>query len=171
MPSYFPNHTHVCCLSFSCTYSASIQFYIQLVLFTVLSCRIPSSYTILPPSGLHVAEMDKKDVSITEICLDPSIFFRMEGIHVNMPCLSILQNLFHLCCSMFYNWSTILLYKACKGKTTMLQSEGLQTRSLQKIQTPGDNKPTPFFIDTAPADSSGHRTSPLQSSKRMSTPF
>ena len=33
----------------------------------------------------------------------------------------------------------------------MLESEGLQTRSLQKIQTPGDNKPTPFFIDTAPA--------------------
>ena len=30
----------------------------------------------------------------------------------------------------------------------MLESEGLQTRSLQKIQTPGDNKPTPFFIDT-----------------------
>ena len=33
----------------------------------------------------------------------------------------------------------------------MLESEGLQTRSLQKIQTPGDNKPTPIFIDTAPA--------------------
>ena len=33
----------------------------------------------------------------------------------------------------------------------MLESEGLQTRSLQKIQTPGDNKPTPFSIDTAPA--------------------
>ncbi len=32
----------------------------------------------------------------------------------------------------------------------MLESEGLQTRSLQKIQTPGDNKPTPVFIDTAP---------------------
>ena len=32
----------------------------------------------------------------------------------------------------------------------MLESEGLQTRSLQKIQTPGDNKPTPFFIDTGP---------------------
>ena len=29
--------------------------------------------------------------------------------------------------------------------------QGLQTRSLQKIQMPGDNKPTPFFIDTAPA--------------------
>ncbi len=27
--------------------------------FTVLSCCIPSSYIILPPSGLHVAEMDK----------------------------------------------------------------------------------------------------------------
>ena len=33
----------------------------------------------------------------------------------------------------------------------MLESEGLQTRSLQKIQMPGDNKPTPVFIDTAPA--------------------
>jgi len=33
----------------------------------------------------------------------------------------------------------------------MLESEGLQTRPLQKIQTSGDNKPTPFFIDTAPA--------------------
>ena len=33
----------------------------------------------------------------------------------------------------------------------MLESEGLQTRPLQKIQTPGDNKPTPVFIDTAPA--------------------
>ena len=32
----------------------------------------------------------------------------------------------------------------------MLESEGLQARSLQKIQTPGDNKPTPFFIDTTP---------------------
>ena len=30
------------------------------VFFTVLSCRIPSSYTILPPYRLHVAEMDKK---------------------------------------------------------------------------------------------------------------
>ena len=33
----------------------------------------------------------------------------------------------------------------------MLESEGLQTRSLQKIESPGDNKPTPVFIDTAPA--------------------
>ena len=32
----------------------------------------------------------------------------------------------------------------------MLESEGLQTRSLQKIQTPGDIKPTPVFIDTGP---------------------
>ena len=32
----------------------------------------------------------------------------------------------------------------------MLESEGLQTRSLQKTQTPGDSKPTPMFIDTAP---------------------
>ena len=33
----------------------------------------------------------------------------------------------------------------------MLESKGLQTRPLQNIQTPGDNKPTPVFIDTAPA--------------------
>ena len=33
----------------------------------------------------------------------------------------------------------------------MLESEGLQTRPLQKIQMPGDNKPTPVFIDTTPA--------------------
>ena len=33
----------------------------------------------------------------------------------------------------------------------MLESEGLQTMSLQNIQTPGDNEPTPVFIDTAPA--------------------
>ena len=33
----------------------------------------------------------------------------------------------------------------------MLESEGLQTRPLQKIQTPGDNKPTPVFKDTTPA--------------------
>ena len=32
-----------------------------------------------------------------------------------------------------------------------LESEELQTRSLQKFQTPGDNTPTPVFIDTAPA--------------------
>ena len=31
----------------------------------------------------------------------------------------------------------------------MLESERLQTRSLQNIQTPGDNKPTTVFIDTA----------------------
>ena len=33
----------------------------------------------------------------------------------------------------------------------MLESEGLQTRPLQKIQMLGDNKPTLVFIDTAPA--------------------
>ena len=33
----------------------------------------------------------------------------------------------------------------------MLESEGLQTRSLQKIHMPGDSKPTPAFIDIAPA--------------------
>ena len=45
----------------------------------------------------------KLDVSRTEIRLDPSIYLRMEGIHVNMSCLSILQYLFHLCYIMFYN--------------------------------------------------------------------
>ena len=33
----------------------------------------------------------------------------------------------------------------------MLESEGLQARSVQKIHTPGDSKPTPVCIDTAPA--------------------
>jgi hypothetical protein len=33
----------------------------------------------------------------------------------------------------------------------MLESEGLQTSSLQKIQTPGDSNPTQVFIKTAPA--------------------
>ena len=40
----------------------------------------------------------------------------------------------------------------------MLESQGLLTRSLQKIQTPGDNKPTPAFIDTAPAQRNPTRT-------------
>ena len=38
-----------------------------------------------------------------------------------------------------------------REKTAMLESEGLQTRSSQKIQMLVDNKPSPFFIDTAPA--------------------
>ena len=38
-----------------------------------------------------------------------------------------------------------------QGEDGYVRTEGLQTRSLQKIQMPGDNKPTPFFIDTAPA--------------------
>jgi hypothetical protein len=33
----------------------------------------------------------------------------------------------------------------------MLESEGVQTSSLQKIQTPGDSNPTQVFIGTAPA--------------------
>ena len=33
----------------------------------------------------------------------------------------------------------------------MLESDGLQTRSLQNIQKPGDSKSTPVFIDTTPA--------------------
>ena len=39
----------------------------------------------------------------------------------------------------------------------MLESEGLQTRSLQKIQMPGDSKITPVFIDT---DSAGKNPTP-----------
>ena len=83
-------------LFFSVRIPLAYSFTFNYCFFAVLSYRIPSSYTILPPSGLHVAEMDKNDVSRTEIRLDPSIFFRMEGIHVNMSCLSILQYLFHL---------------------------------------------------------------------------
>ena len=33
----------------------------------------------------------------------------------------------------------------------MLESEGVQTSSLQKIQTLGDSNPTQVFIGTAPA--------------------
>ena len=33
----------------------------------------------------------------------------------------------------------------------MLESEGLQTRSLLKIEMLGDSKPTPVSIDTSPA--------------------
>ena len=64
--------------------------------FVVLSCRIPSSYTILLRQDYMLPKWIEKDVSRTEIRLDPSIFFRMEGIHVNISCLSILQYLFHL---------------------------------------------------------------------------
>ena len=45
----------------------------------------------------------------------------------------------------------------------MLESEGLQTRSLQKIQTQGDNKPAPVFIGTAPA----HRYPALTKNKQI----
>ena len=51
-------HAYVA-LVFFCMYSASIQFYIQVVFFTLLSRRIRSSYIILSLSGLHVVEMDK----------------------------------------------------------------------------------------------------------------
>ena len=40
----------------------------------------------------------------------------------------------------------------------MLESEGVQTSSLQKIQTPGDSNPTLVFIGTAPAQ---RKPSPL----------
>ena len=77
------------------------------VLF-LLCCPLVSldltSYSLRPDYMLP--KWIKKDVSRTEIRLDPSIFLRMEGIHVNMSCLSILQYLFHLsivACSMFYN--------------------------------------------------------------------
>ena len=89
-------HAYVA-LVFFCMYSASIQFYIQLVVF-LLCCPVVSlaitPYSLRPDYMLP--KMDKKDVSRTEIRLDPSIFFWMEGIHVNMSCLSILQYLFHL---------------------------------------------------------------------------
>jgi len=141
-------HAYVA-LVFFCMYSASIQFNIQVVFlhcFPIVSLAL-TSYSLGP--DYKSQKWIQLDVSKTKIRLDPSIYFRMEGIHVNMSCLSILQYLFHLFCSMFYNWSTILLYKACKGKTAMLESEGLQTRSLQKIQMPGDKKQTQFFIDAA----------------------
>ena len=88
-------HAYVA-LVFFCMYSASIQFYIQLVF--LLCCPIVSlaltPYSLRPDYMLP--KWIKKDVSRTEIRLDPSTFFWMEGIHVNMSCLSILQYLFHL---------------------------------------------------------------------------
>src|SRR3989337_1832774 len=78
-------------------YSAIIQFYIQLVFF-LLCCPVVSlaltSYSLCP--DYMSQKWIKMDVSRTEIRLDTSIYFRMEGIHVNMSCLSILQYLFHL---------------------------------------------------------------------------
>src|SRR3989337_1051930 len=96
-------HAYVA-LVFFYMYSAIIQFYIQLVFF-LLCCPVVSlaltSYSLRPDYMSH--KWIKMDVSRTEIRLDPSIYFRMQGIHVNMSCLSILQYLFHLYCSMFYN--------------------------------------------------------------------
>ena len=88
-------HTYVA-LVFYCMYSTSMHFYIQLVF--LLCCPIVSlaltSYSLRP--DYMSQKWIKLDVSRTEIRLDPSIYFRMEGIHVNMSCLSILQYLFHL---------------------------------------------------------------------------
>ena len=130
-------------------FGSAVGFQCFLLCCPVVSLAL-TSYSLRP--DYMSQKWIKLDVSRTAIRLDPSIYFRMEGIHVNMSCLSILQYLFHLSVvACFIIKAPILLYKACKGKTTMLESEGLQTRPLQKIQTPGDNKPTPVFIDTAPA--------------------
>lgn len=89
-------HAYVA-LVFFCMYFASIQFYIQLVFFLfcypVVSLAL-TSYSLRP--DYMSRKWIKMDVSRTKICLDPSIYFWMEGIHVNMSCPSILQYLFHL---------------------------------------------------------------------------
>ena len=95
-------HAYVASVFF-CMYSTSIQFYIQVIFLhccPVVSLAL-TSYSLRP--DYMSQKWIKLDVSRTEIRLDPSIYFRVEGIHVNMSCLSILQYLFHLCCSMFYN--------------------------------------------------------------------
>ena len=96
-------HAYVVFMVF-CTYSSyHTILHSSSVFFAVLSCRIPSSYTILPPSRLHIAEMDKKDVSRTKIRLDPSIFSDggntcqyVMPFYYSVPIPS-------LCCRMFYN--------------------------------------------------------------------
>ena len=96
-PSYFPNHTCICCLSVflyvfhqhTVLHSSSVFLHCCPVVSLALT-----SYSLRPDYMTH--KWIKLDVSRTEIRLDPSIYFRMEGIHVNMSCLSILQYLFHL---------------------------------------------------------------------------
>ena len=87
-----------------CCSSALLQCHlsfpiIHMYVALVISVRIPLAYSFrfnsLRPDYM-LPKWIKKDVSRTEIRLDPSIFFRMEGIHVNMSCLFILQYLFHL---------------------------------------------------------------------------
>ena len=76
-------HAYVA-LVFFCMYSSSIQFYIQVVFlhcFPIVSLAL-TSYSLHPDYMSH--KWIKLDVSRTEIHLDPSIYFRMEGIHVNM---------------------------------------------------------------------------------------
>ena len=101
----FPNHTCVCCLSSFCMYSASIQFYIQLVLF--LLCFPVVSIALTPYSlrpDYMLPKWIKKDVSRTEIRLDPSIFFPDGGntCQYVMPFYSSVP-IPSLCCCMFYN--------------------------------------------------------------------
>ena len=83
-------HTYVA-LVFFCKYSASIQFYIQVVFFLHCCHGVSlalTSYSLRP--DYMSQKWIKLDISRTEIRLDPSIYFQMEGIHVNMSCLSIL---------------------------------------------------------------------------------
>ena len=110
-----------CFFTLRCCSSALLQCHlsfpiIHVYVALVISVRIPLAYSFkfnsdfllccpvvslaLTPYSLRpdymLPKWIKKDVCRTEIRLDPSIFFRMEGIHVNMSCLSILQYLFHL---------------------------------------------------------------------------
>ena len=100
-----------CFFTLKCCSSALLQCHlsfpiIHVYVALVFSVCIPLAYSFtfvflaLTPYSLRLDYMlpkwTKKDVSRAEIRLDPSIYFRMEGIHVNMSCLSILQYLFHL---------------------------------------------------------------------------
>ena len=92
-----PQSYMICCLSVF-LYLFCYHTVLHSTSVFLLCCPVVS--LALTPYSLRLDYMlpkwIKKDVSRTEIRLDPFIFFRMEGIHVNMSCLSILQYLFHL---------------------------------------------------------------------------
>ena len=74
-------------------FGSAVGFQCFLLCCPVISLAL-TSYSLRPDYMLQ--KWIKLDVSRTEICLDPSIYFRMEGKHVNMLVLSILRYLFHL---------------------------------------------------------------------------
>ena len=89
-------HVYVALVISKCialAYSFTLKTSVFLLCCPVVSLAL-TPYSLRPDYMLP--KLIKKDVSRTEIRLDPSIFFRMEGIHVNMSCHSILQYLVHL---------------------------------------------------------------------------